>query len=166
MTDLALLVLRLVTGLLLAGHGAQKLFGWFGGHGLAGTAGWLESLGFRPGRFWALLAGGCEFFGGLLLALGLFSPAGPLLITAAMLTAIFKVHWPKLWVTQGGFELPLTNVAVAAAVGMAGPGAYSLDALWGTALPSEVARWGVLLVLAGWVIALLASSRRSAQPAA
>lgn len=165
MTDLALLILRLVSGLLLAGHGAQKLFGWFGGHGLAGTAGWLESLGFRPGRPWALLAGGCEFFGGLFLALGLFSPLGSLLIAAAMLTAIVKAHWPKLWASQGGFELPLTNLAVAAAVGIAGPGAYALDALWGTTLPVELARWGLLLVLVGWVVALLASSRRPAQPA-
>lgn len=165
MTDLALLILRCVTGLLLAGHGAQKLFGWFGGPGLAGTAGWLESLGFRPGRPWALLAGGCEFFGGLLLALGLFSPLGSLLIAAAMFTAIAKVHWPKLWVTQGGFELPLTYLMVAAAVGIAGPGAYALDSLWKTALPGEFALWGLVLVLAGWLVALLLSSRRTAQPA-
>ncbi|RIH87985.1 DoxX family protein [Calidithermus roseus] len=165
MTDLALLILRLVTGSLLAAHGAQKLFGWFGGHGLAGTAGWLESLGFRPGRLWALLAGGCEFLGGLFLALGLFSPVGSLLIAAAMLTAIAKAHWPRLWVTQGGFELPLTNLAVAAAVGIAGPGAYALDALWSSALSPELAQWGLLLVLVGWVLALLASSRRPVQPA-
>lgn len=165
MTDLALLILRLVTGSLLAAHGAQKLFGWFGGHGLAGTAGWLESLGFRPGRLWALLAGGCEFLGGLFLALGLFSPVGSLLIAAAMLTAIAKAHWPRLWAAQGGFELPLTNLAVAAAVGIAGPGAYALDALWGSALSPELAQWGLLLVLVGWVLALVASSRRPVQHA-
>ena len=92
-TDLGLLILRLIVGLLLAGHGAQKLFGWFGGNGLSGTAGWLESLGLRPAPFWALIAGLSEVGGGILLALGLLTPLGSLGIMASMLMATIKVHW-------------------------------------------------------------------------
>src|SRR5262244_2515341 len=116
---LTLLVLRLTVGLLLAGHGAQKLFGWCGGGGLRATASWLATMGFRPAVAWAALAGVLEFGGGLLFALGLFSPLGSLMIAASMLTAIAKVHWPKLWATTGGFELPLVNLAVVTAVGLA-----------------------------------------------
>ena len=100
--DLALFILRLTAGLLLAGHGAQKLFGWFGGHGLRSTSNWLSTMGFRPAVLWALLAGVLELGGGLLFALGLFSPLGTLLIAASMLTAIAKVHWPKVWAATGG----------------------------------------------------------------
>src|SRR5256885_11374399 len=96
-TDLGLLIIRVVVGLLVAGHGAQKLFGWFGGYGLRGTAGWMGSMGLQPAIPWTLLAGGSEFGGGLLLALGLLSPLGSLGVIAAMLTAIILVHWPKIW---------------------------------------------------------------------
>jgi putative oxidoreductase len=103
MKDLGLLVLRGTAGGLLAGHGAQKLFGWFGGYGLEGTAGWLESLGLRPAREWALLAGVGEFGGGLLTALGLFHPVGPLMLLGPMAMATGKVHWGKsIWATEGG----------------------------------------------------------------
>lgn len=149
-------------GLLLAGHGAQKLFGWLGGHGLKGTSGWLASIGFRPAPFWALVVGICEFGGGLLFALGLFSPLGSLAIAASMLTAIAKVHWPKIWVTEGGIELPLIDLVVVIAVGVAGPGAISLDSLFGTVLPSLLAYVGVILVLAGWIVALMNSAKRPA----
>lgn len=161
--DAALLILRVAIGLLVAGHGAQKLFGWFGGHGISGTAAWLGSLGFRPAKRWAWLAGLTEFGGGLLLAIGLFSPLGSLGIAASMLTAIIRVHWPKVWVTSGGMELPLTNLAVAAAVGIAGPGAVSLDAVLGTALPSWAVATGTAAVLIGWVVGSTGSSRSVAQ---
>ncbi len=160
--NFALLILRLTVGLLLAGHGAQKLFGWLGGHGLKGTSGWLASVGFRPAPFWALVVGICEFGGGLLFALGLFSPLGSLAIAASMLTAIAKVHWPKIWVTEGGIELPLIDLVVVIAVGVAGPGAISLDSMFGTVLPSLVAYIGVILVLAGWIAALMNSAKRPA----
>src|SRR5690242_8578993 len=90
--DLALFVLRVVVGLLLAGHGAQKLWGAFGGHGLAGTGAFFESIGMRPGRFNAQVAGTSEFLGGLLLALGLLTPLGATLIISVMTVAIITVH--------------------------------------------------------------------------
>lgn len=164
--DVAVLIMRLGVGLLLAGHGAQKLFGWFGGHGLPGTTGWLASIGFRPPSFWAWLVGICEFGGGLLFALGLFSPLGSLAIAASMLTAIAKVHWPKIWVTEGGIELPFVYLLVVVAVGIAGPGKVSLDSALGTALPSPLAVIGAVLVVVGWIIALVTSAKRPVQQAA
>src|ERR1700680_3344971 len=89
---LPLLLVRLVIGLGFAGHGAQKLFGWFGGYGIAGTGGFLESMGFRPGATFALAAGLAEFLGGLLIAFGLGGPIGPMLVISAMVVAIVTVH--------------------------------------------------------------------------
>ncbi len=168
--DLALLFLRLTVGVLLVGHGAQKLFGWFGGQGLRGTAGWLASMGFRPAGFWALLAGLMEFVGGLLFALGLFCPVGSLAIGASMVTAIAKVHWPKVWAVDGGFELPFKNLMIVVAVAITGPGAISLDRIWGTALPPEVLWSGIAVVISGCYYALISSTlaavSTSAEPAA
>ena len=157
--DIALFILRLATGSLLAGHGAQKLFGWFGGQGLRATSDWFATMGFRPAVFWAVLAGVLELGGGLLFALGLFSPLGTLMIAASMLTAIAKVHWPKVWATTGGFELPLMNLVVVIAVALeGGPGAISLDNVFGTALPLSALRIGGLVVLLGWLLALFTST--------
>lgn len=161
--DLALLILRMTVGVLVAGHGAQKLFGWFGGHGLAGTGGWLESIGFRPGRPWAMFAGLGEFGGGVLLALGLFSPLGSVGVTSVMLMAIVKTHWPKVWAAKGGMELPLTNLGVAVSVAIAGPGAYSLDAMFGTSLSATLAIVAAIVVLAGWIFGLITSSTATRQ---
>ncbi|GIV97884.1 MAG: hypothetical protein KatS3mg057_2541 [Herpetosiphonaceae bacterium] len=138
--NFALLVLRTTIGGLMAGHGAQKLFGWFGGYGLQGTAQWLESLDLRPGRSWAMAAGTTEFGGGLLIVLGLLNPLGPVSVMSSMMMAARKVHWGKpIWVTEGGAELPVTNMAIATALMVAGPGKYSLDRLLGTSLPRWVA---------------------------
>jgi putative oxidoreductase len=127
-----LLVARLVLGLLMAGHGAQKLFGWFGGHGLDGTAGFFESLGFRPGRAFATAAALAEVGGGLLLALGLLGPVGPALIVSVMIVAALTVHRNQgVFATSGGFEVPLLYSAGALALALTGYGAYSLDALLG-----------------------------------
>jgi len=163
--NFSLLLLRVIVGLLLAGHGAQKLFGWFGGPGLQGTTGWLASIGFHPPRGWALLAGICEFAGGLLFALGLFSPLGSLGIGASMVMAISRVHWPKIWVTEGGFELPLVYLAVVTAVGIAGPGAISLDGVLGASLSSTLSLIGVVVVLVVWIVGHVNSSARQAQKA-
>lgn len=136
MQDVGLLVLRLTTGGLLVGHGAQKLFGWFSGPGLKGTAGWLESMGLTPGKAWATAASSSEFGGGLLTSLGLLHPLGPIAEMSAMLMATFKAHWGKpIWVTTGGAELPVTNMASSLALVLTGPGRFSLDRLFGIRLP-------------------------------
>ena len=160
--DVGILVLRVVVGLYLLGHGGQKLFGWLGGPGLTGTEGMMRQLGFRPANLWALGAALAETVGGLLLALGLLSPLGSLAIASAMLVAIVTVHLGKGWFSMtGGPELPLTNLAVAAAVAFAGAGRYSLDALLGISLPEPVVGVaGLVLVLLGVAGALL--SRRAA----
>ena len=140
-----LLVVRVVVGLLLAGHGAQKLFGWFGGHGLTGTTGFLKSLGFKPAGFWALLGSLGEFAGGLLLVIGFLSPLGAIAIFASMLMAVLKFHWAKgLWATNGGFEYPLVLMLLGLVLGLVGPGSYSLDALLGIALPTVLFWLGVV----------------------
>lgn len=145
LADVGLLLLRVTAGGLLAGHGAQKLFGWFGGHGFDGTSRWLESMGMRPARVWAALAGLSEFGGGLLTSLGFLGPAGPLGILASMGMATAKVHWNKpIWVTSGGAELPVTNMAIASALILTGPGRLSLD----EALELDVPRWLALPGLA------------------
>jgi putative oxidoreductase len=126
--NVAFLLVRLILGLGLAAHGSQKLFGWFGGDGIAGTGGFFEAIGFRPGRLFALMAGLGETAGGLLTALGLGGALGPALIIVVMLVAIGSVHYNKGFFTAGGgWELPSLNVAAALAVAFAGNGTYSLD---------------------------------------
>ena len=126
--DIALLVLRAVVGLFFVGHGAQKLFGSFGGHGIAGTAGFFESIGMRPGRRNALLAGGAEFLGGLLLVLGLVTPLAATMIIAVMFVAIFTVHASNgPWVTDSGWEYNAVLIAIMFALAGAGPGEVSFD---------------------------------------
>jgi putative oxidoreductase len=165
--DVALLILRLVIGLVVAGHGAQKLFGWFGGSGIEATSGFLGGmLRFRPGRFWAFASGMAELGGGLLLAFGLLSPLGSAGVAAAMITAIFSVHWSKgLWNSNGGIELPLTNLAVAVAVAVAGPGRYSLDNLLGISLPEPVTGIVVAVLVVLGVLVAFASRRPLEEPA-
>ena len=152
--DLGLLVLRLAVGGLLAGHGAQKLFGWFGGGGVEGTSGWLESMGFRPGKDWALLAGLSEFGGGTLTALGLLHPLGPIGTLGAMFVAAVKVHGGKpIWATEGGAELPVINMSAATALTLIGPGAFSIDRALGLRVPKPLAALAALGVVAGVVLA-------------
>ncbi|KAF6627779.1 DoxX family protein [Paenibacillus sp. LX16] len=125
-----LLLIRLVVGLLLVGHGAQKLFGWFGGYGPKGTGGWMESIGIKPGVFMAVSAGLMELLGGALFAVGLLTPLAALLITATMLGAIFKVHGPNgIWATANGYEYPLVLIAVVIGIALTGAGSYSIDAI-------------------------------------
>lgn len=127
-----LLIARLVVGLLMAGHGAQKAFGWFGGYGLAGTGGYMESLGFRPGRLFAAAAAYGEIVSGLLIALGLFGPIGPALMLSVMIVAAATVHWNHgVFVTSNGIEVPLLYATSALALALTGPGGLSLDALLG-----------------------------------
>jgi putative oxidoreductase len=126
-----LLIGRLVVGLGVAAHGAQKLFGWFGGHGLPGTTGYLESLGYRPGRVFATLAGLGEFTSGLLIALGLLGPIGPALLLSVMIVAMSQGYRNGFFAMNNGIELPLLYATAGVALACTGPGAYSLDAALG-----------------------------------
>lgn len=142
--DAGLLLARMVFGLMMAAHGTQKLFGWFGGYGLAGTGGFFEGLGFRPGRFFAATAGATEVTAGLLLALGLLGPLGPALIVSVMVVAIATVHWQHgLFAQSSGIEVPLLYAVASAALALTGAGAYSVDALLGLTWSAEVV-WTVL----------------------
>ncbi|WP_299037861.1 DoxX family protein [uncultured Pseudokineococcus sp.] len=133
-TDLGLLALRAGVGGTLFAHGAQKLFGWFGGYGLEATGGAMESMGFTPGRRSALLAGLGEAGGGVALALGLGTPVAGAATAATMATA-GTVHGPAgFWATDGGFEYNAVLATVGSALAVGGPGRYSLDALLGDRL--------------------------------
>jgi putative oxidoreductase len=130
--DLGLLLIRVVLGLIFGAHGAQKLFGWFGGYGLAGTGGFMESLGFRPGKTFAAEAAFGEFVGGVLFALGFLGAVGPALMLSVMIVAIITVHRKNpFFVTTNGMEHPLMFATVAVGIALTGPGRYSLDAALG-----------------------------------
>jgi putative oxidoreductase len=132
--NLGLLLIRLIFGLMMFAHGSQKLFGWLGGYGLAGTGGFFETLGFRPGRHFAFAAAVSEFTGGLLFALGFLGPIGPALIVAVMLVASISVHWRNgLFATTNGVEVPLLYATAAVGIALIGFGTYSLDAAFGLA---------------------------------
>lgn len=126
----ASLILRVPVGLILAAHGAQKLFGWFGGYGLEGTGQWMASIGLEPGYLMALLAGSAEFFGGLALVLGLLTRPAALVSALTMLVAIFAVHFSNgLFMSNNGYEYALTLFAVTVALTLQGGGRFSLDGL-------------------------------------
>ncbi len=129
--NLAMLVLRVVVGALFAGHGAQKLLGWFGGPGRKATGEAFASMGLRPGPAMAILAGVSELGGGVLFAFGLLTPLAAALLTAVMAMAIWTVHRANgLWAGDGGFEYNLVLAAIAFAVTAAGPADWSLDHAW------------------------------------
>jgi putative oxidoreductase len=163
--DLALLAGRTVLGGYLAAHGAQKLFGSFGGAGLEPVARAFDRIGLRPGRATATAAGFSELAGGLLTATGLADPLGPVAIAGTMTvaTATHRANGP--FAANQGYELALTNLGAALCLAAAGPGRYSLDALIGRRLPRSLRR----LVVSGAVVAAaihLAMLLRTAPPAA
>jgi putative oxidoreductase len=132
MVGIGLLIARLVLGLLMAAHGTQKLFGWFGGYGLNKTGEFFVQLGFRPGRFFAGAASVGEVTSGLLIALGFLGPVGPALMISVMIVAAITVHWEHgLFATSNGIELPLLYATGAFGLALTGPGPFSLDALLG-----------------------------------
>jgi len=161
--EFGLLLLRAVVGLLMAGHGAQKLFGWFGGHGIEGTSGFLESLGWRPGRSFAVLLGAAELLGGLALALGFATPLAAALLTGVLANAAWTVHRRNgLWNTAGGYEFPLTLAAAALALAFTGAGALSLDAALGWSLAGT--GWGLTALALGALGWLLGGATRTLHP--
>lgn len=120
--------LRLVGGLVFAAHGAQKLFGWFGGYGLEGTGQFFGSIGLNPGYLMALLAGAAEFFGGLALIVGLLVRPVAAILALVMLVAIFAVHFSKgFFLDKGGYEYALTLLALSVSLALSGAGRASLD---------------------------------------
>ena len=132
--DQGILVARLIIGLLMAAHGSQKAFGWFGGYGLAGTGGFFEGLGFRPGRPFAAAAAYGELVSGLLVVLGFLGPVGPALMLSVMIVAAVSAHGKNgLFATSNGIEVPLLYATVATALALTGPGRISLDTLLGLA---------------------------------
>jgi len=172
MTSLGLLVLRVGLGLTVSAHGAQKLFGWYGGSRIAGFSAHLDRMGLIPATFWAWIAALSEFVGGLLVALGLLGPLGCFAVMGAMSMAIWLVHWPKgFFNTKGGIEFPLMIWVGALALSVTGPGDISLDSLVGLHLP-EPAAWIVgaiglaLGVGAGLGSRSLRADRRRRLPAA
>src|SRR3954452_17775623 len=120
-TDIALLVLRLAIGLIFAAHGAQKVFGWWSGPGMTGWRGAMEHMGIRPAAFWAPMSAGVELIGGLLLAVGLFTPFAAAALVAQSIVIIAQVHWQKGFFNgKGGYEYPLTLGAAALAILLTG----------------------------------------------
>jgi putative oxidoreductase len=153
--DLALAVLRVVTGLLIAGHGAQKALGAFGGTGMVKWTGAVRSMGFHPAGLWANAAAWGELLGGLALAVGFLTPIAAAVLAVDMLVAIWKVHWSKgLWVTQGGYEYAFVTFSVIVLVGLVGDTAYSMDALLGLSTSAPVVFIAAFIV---GVIAAIAS---------
>jgi putative oxidoreductase len=158
------LFLRVIAGTTLFAHGAQKLFGWFGGHGPRGTAGFFGALGFRPPLAMALVAGSCEA-AGLLFALGVLTPFAALAMASVMVVAIGSVHWEKgFWAGNGGYEYNLLIWTVAVSVAAVGPGRFSVDHALGVVDNLSGLWWGVGVLAASLAGGLLVLATRDAQP--
>src|SRR3954469_13415675 len=163
--DLGRVALRGVVGPVMVGHGTQKLFGWFGGHGPDATGGAFESMGLRPGKRHALAAGAAEAAGGALLALGALTPVATAAITGVMITAVRKVHIKNgPWVTNGGYEYNLALIGLAAPLTETGPGRPSVDAARFPNLHGS--RYALLALAAGAAGSYLATERFAAPAAA
>jgi putative oxidoreductase len=162
--NFALLVLRLVVGLVIASHGAQKLFGVFGGHGVDGTAAYYEQLGLRPARLNVWIAGVAEFAGGLLIAVGFLTPFAAAAVIGIMTVAVLTVHLRNgLFVTENGFEYNLVLAAVALSLAGVGAGSWSLDNAFGSQLTG--AGWALAALAAGVLggLGVIANARQTAR---
>jgi putative oxidoreductase len=159
-------MVRVVIGLYVAAHGAQKLFGWFGGPGFKGTQGFMGGmLGFRPSLLWTIAVTVGELGGGLLMALGLLGPVGPIGVAATMVVASMT-HWGKgPFAMAGGYELPLTYLAAALAVAFGGVGAYSVDTWLGIVVPAQLSLATAVLSTLGVVAAVGTRTVPATKPA-
>jgi len=163
--EYGMILLRVVAGLALAAHGSQKLFGSFGGSGLAGTRKFFTGLGFRTPLAMAFVAGLSELGGGLLFAFGLVTPFAALAITVVMLNAIGTVHWKKgFFNSAGGFEYNLLIIATALAVTATGPGRFSLDHAFGWAGRISGPWWALAIAVLAPMIALVTLPLRRGSP--
>lgn len=161
-TALGLLILRVVIGGILVGHGAQKLFGWWGGPGMTGWKGAMTRMRIRPPVLWAWTSALAESLGGVAMILGLLTPLASFAIIGSMLVAVSLVHWPRgFWVNKGGYEFNLSIIAGSLALALAGPGTYSLDALLGVRLPEPL----TVIVLAVATVASVAFALATRAPA-
>ena len=152
--DLSLLILQLGIGLTFAAHGAQKVFGWWGGPGLAGWEGAMAHMGFRPARLFAVTSAFAELGGGLLLAFGLLTPLAAAALVAQAVVIVGHVHWSNgFFNARSGIEFPLLLGIGAAAVGVAGGSAVGIDSFVGFSLAPSV---GVAIVAAGVIAGLVA----------
>lgn len=159
MADVGVLLIRLVVGLLLAGHGAQKLFGWFGGSGQAETGRQFSAMGYRAGRAMAVLAGLSELGAGLALASGMATPLAAAAVVGVMVNAAVAAHGNNgLWAQDGGYEYALVTAAVAVGVAADGSGAFSIDSMVG--FDETGWSWGLGAVVFGVVAALIVLATR------
>ena len=159
--EIGVLLIRFTIGVLFVGHGTRKLFGWFGGGGVAGTAEYFESLGFRHGRFLARLIGAAEAASGVLLVVGFLTPMAATVIAMIMLNAILVGHWDSgLWAVDGGFEYRLVLGVVVVGLAAMGPGPLSVDAALG--LQWSGVFWGLASTLAALLSSFFALGTRAA----
>jgi putative oxidoreductase len=157
--NVGILILRIAIGMLLVGHGTQKLFGWWGGHGRRGTGMFFSDLGHRPGVLMATVAGMSETGGGLLLGLGFLSPLGSAIAIGVMLVAASTHVSNGLWAQDGGFELPAFYAVTAAAIACTGPGRYSIDEALGWADNANWWPYSLLAIALGLAMATMTITR-------
>jgi putative oxidoreductase len=163
--DFGILLLRVLFGAAIAAHGAQKVFGLFGGHGLKGEAAFMETLGFRPGVMFAVMAGLSELGGGLILMLGLFTPVGAAAVLSAMIVAMISVNLKNgFFAVHQGIEMEFPYAASALGIAFTGPGVFSLDAVLGLRLLGGPYVTGGLLMLALIGAGITLAIRRQPKP--
>ena len=160
-----LLLLRVVVGVVLLGHGTQKLFGWFGGHGRRGTGAFFEFLEYRPGELFAVIAGVSEAGGGVLLALGLLTPLAGAAVVGVMLNAASALRGRGPWAIDGGWEYPVVLATVGASIALLGPGSVSVDNALGLDWSAASRLGGVALGVAASIATLLLRRPAAAEAA-
>jgi putative oxidoreductase len=153
--DVGLLLLRVVVGVALMGHGTQKLFGWFGGLGPARTGAFFELLGYRPGMVFAVVAGLTEASGGALLVCGALTPLAGAAVVGVMLNAALALRGRGPWVTNGGWEYPVVLATVGATIALTGPGSASVDGALGISWTTASGVGGIALGVVAAIVTLL-----------